>query len=52
MTKSYANSPFGHERPFHGLNPKESARNHGYGTPGVVREIAANHSPKFTYKYP
>jgi hypothetical protein len=49
--KLYANYPLGHERPFHGLNPQESARNHGYGTSGVSREAAANRALEYTYKY-
>ena len=38
----YANYPLGHGRPFHGLNPPESARNHRYRTPTAAHEIAAN----------
>jgi hypothetical protein len=28
-----------------------SARNHGYGTTGAIREAAANRVPEYTYKY-
>jgi len=45
------NCPLGHEGPFHGLNPQESARNHGYETPGALREAAASRVLEFTYKY-
>jgi hypothetical protein len=51
QSKAYANCPLGHERPFHGLNPQESARNHGYRTSGALREGAANRVLEYTYKY-
>jgi hypothetical protein len=50
-SKAYANCPLGHERPFHGLNPQESARNHGYGTLDTIRETAASRDLEFTYKF-
>jgi hypothetical protein len=51
FVKLSSNSPLGHEQAFHGLNPQESARNYGHGTPGAVREAAANDVPEYTYKY-
>jgi hypothetical protein len=50
-SKSYTKTGLGHERPSHGLNPQESARNHGYGASGAVGDSAANCVLEFTYKY-
>jgi hypothetical protein len=47
-----SHSRLGHERPFHGLNPQESVRNHGYGTHEAVCKVAANRVPEYTYKHP
>jgi hypothetical protein len=42
----------GHEDPFHGLNPQESARTHRHQRGDALREAAANRTSRNTYKYP
>jgi hypothetical protein len=51
ISKLYVNSPLDHKEASHGLNPQESARNHGYGTSGAVRKSAANRVLEYSYKY-
>ena len=42
-SKAYAYRGLGHEQVARGLNPQESARNHGYRVDRPPRDIAANH---------